>query len=129
MGALFALLTRIPAIGGLLLRLTTWITQRKWGVWLSFFIMGAAGQFIGKLLTWAGVYFVSSEFATPHMIPLVSGPLLGMPDPFPALLGLTKIDQAATVILSAIAAKLISKISIRRNPQAPGWTTSPGAGP
>lgn len=129
MGALFSLLARIPGIATLFLRLTTWLTQRKWGLWLTFFIMSAAGQFIGKLLTWAGVYFVSSEFATPHMIPLVSGPLLGMPSPFPELLGLTKIDQAATVIMSAIAAKLISKIQIRRNPQAPGWTTSPGAGP
>lgn len=127
MGSVFNLLSRIPGISRLMLWLSTWLGQRRWGQWLTFFLLGAAGQFIGKVLTWMGVYFVSSEFATPHMIPLVSGPLLGMPDPFPSLLGLTKIDKAATVILSAVAASMLSKIQIRRNPQAPGWTTSPGA--
>ena len=125
---MFALLEFIPGIARLLLFLTTWLTRRKWGLWLTFFFASALWSFIEKLFVFAGVMFVSHTVGVSQLLPYVSGPLLGMPDPFPQLLALTKIDQAATIILSAIVAKLVGSIKIRRAPGAPGWSTSPGAG-
>lgn len=124
---MFALLTWIPGIARLLLALTTWLTRRKWGLWLSFFLSSAAWAFVEKLIGFAGVMFVSNTIGVPELLPYVSGPLLGMPSPFPELLALTKIDKAATIILSAVVVKLVSSIKIQRKPGAPGWTTSPGA--
>lgn len=124
---MFALLTWIPGISRLLLALTTWLTRRKWGLWLSFFLSSAAWAFVEKLIGFAGIMFVSNTLGVSELLPYVSGPLLGMPSPFPELLALTKIDKAATIILSAIVVKLVSSIKIQRKPGAPGWSTSPGA--
>lgn len=124
---MFALLAWIPGIARLLLALTTWLTQRKWGLWLVFFLSSAAWAFIEKLIAFAGIMFVSNSIGVSQLLPYVSGPLLGMPSPFPELLALTKIDKAATIILSAIVVKLVSSIKIQRKPGSPGWTTSPGA--
>lgn len=124
---MFALLTWIPGISRLLLALTTWLTRRKWGLWLSFFLSSAAWAFVEKLIGFAGIMFVSNSLGVSELLPYVSGPLLGMPSPFPELLALTKIDKAATIILSAIVVKLVSSIKIQRKPGAPGWSTSPGA--
>ena len=128
MPGILALLARIPGIATLLLRLSTWLAQRKWGQWVMFYIVGSIGLMIQKIIGWVGVLMVSDEFLTPQILPFVTGPLLGMPEPFPQLLALTKIDSGITVILSAVVVQAASKIRIKRNPQAPGWTTSPGAG-
>ncbi len=124
---MFALLAWIPGIARLLLALTTWLTTRKWGLWLVFFLSSAAWAFIEKLIAFAGIMFVSNSLGVSQLLPYVSGPLLGMPSPFPELLALTKIDKAATIILSAVVVKLVSSIKIQRKPGAPGWTPSPGA--
>lgn len=128
MGGLLSLLRKVPGIGTAMMRLSTWLTQRKWGQWLMFYVVGSLGLYIQKIIAFLGVYLVSSEYATPALLPLVTGPMLGMPEPFPELLALTKIDKGITVILSAIVVQAASRIKIARNPQAPGWTTSPGAG-
>ena len=125
---MLGLLRFIPQIGTLLLRLSTWLMQRKWGQWVLFYLGGAFFAILDKVVTWLGVMFVANELGVGNLLPYVSGPLLGMPDPFPQLLALTKIDQAATVLLSAVVAKAVSNIKITRRPGAPGWTTSPGAG-
>lgn len=124
---MFALLAWIPGIARLLLVLTTWLTKRQWGLWLVFFLSSAAWAFVEKLIAFAGIMFVSNSLGVSQLLPYVSGPLLGMPSPFPELLALTKIDKAATIILSAVVVKMVSSIKIQRRPGAPGWTTSPGA--
>lgn len=123
-----ALLAWIPGVARLLLFLTTWLTQRKWGMWLVFFFGSALWAFVEKMFVFAGVMLVSHNLGASQLLPYISGPILGMPSPFPQLLALTKIDQAATIILSAVVAKLVGSIKIQRAPGAPGWTTSPGAG-
>jgi hypothetical protein len=114
-------------MGRLLLWLTTWFAQRKWGQWLLFFFASAAWAFVQRFVTFLGVMLVSNEIGIDSLLPYVSGPLLGMPAPFPQLLALTKIDKAVTVLLSAVVVVMLSKIRIARRPGSPGWSTSPGA--
>lgn len=122
-----ALLTRIPGIGSALLRLTTWLMERKWGQWLMFFFASALWGFVEKLIGFFGVMLVANQIGVGDLVPYVSGPLLGMPEPFPQLLALTKIDVATTIIISALVVRVLSSIKIQRKPGAPGWSTSPGA--
>lgn len=129
LGVILGILRLIPGMARLLTFIGGWLVRRRWGQWVIFYLVTAAGAWIAKLISFAGILFVSNEFLAPQLIPFVSGPLLGMPDPFPQLLALTKIDKAATILLSAVAAKSIASIRIARNPSSPNWTTSPGAGP
>lgn len=124
---ILALLRMLPLIGRMLVAITGWLARRKWGQWLMFYLVTGLGTWIEKLLTFAGLMLVSNEFVTPELLPFVTGPLLGMPDPFPQLLALTKIDQAITILISAVVTKAASSIRISRNPSAPNWSTSPGA--
>lgn len=122
-----ALLRLLPGIGRLIMFVTTWLSKRTWGKWLMFYAAGSLGLWIQKLLTFGGLVLVSNEVFAPQLRDLIAGPMLGMPEPFPQLLAMTKIDQALTVLLSATVVQAISKVKISRRPDAPGWTTSPGA--
>lgn len=124
---IFGLLRAIPAIGRGVTAIITWLAQRKWGQWLMFYLAAGIGAWIQKIVTFAGVMFVSSEYAMPALLPYISGPLLGLPEAWQGFLGLTKVDQAISIILSAVVVRAASSIKIARNPNSPNWTTSPGA--
>ena len=128
MPIIMSLLRFIPGMATLLLRITTWLTKSRWGLALSFFLVSSLWGAITRVITWLGLSWVATEYAAPHVLPLITGPLTGLPPVWVQLLALTKVDQAITVIVSALVIKAVSSIKVQRNPQAPGWTTSPGAG-
>lgn len=127
MPIIMALLRFIPGIGGLLLRLTTWLTKSRWGLALSFFLVSSIWQVIQRILFFIGLSWVATNYASPQILPLITGPLTSLPPEWLQLLALTKVDQAITIIVSAVVTRAISSIRLQRNPNAPGWTTSPGA--
>lgn len=127
MPIIMALLRFIPGIGGLLLRLTTWLTKSRWGLALSFFLVSSIWQVIQRILFFIGLSWVATNYASPQILPLITGPLTSLPPEWVQLLALTKVDQAITIIVSAVVTRAISSIRLQRNPNAPGWTTSPGA--
>lgn len=128
MPIIMALLRFIPGMSGLLLRLTTWLTRSRWGFALSFFLVSSIWQIIERLLFFIGLSWVATEYAAPEILPMISGPLMGLPPEWTQLMALTKVDQAITILVSAVVTRAISSIRLQRNPQAPGWSTSPGAG-
>ena len=127
MPIIMALLRFIPGMGRLLLRLTTWLTKSRWGLALSFFLVSSVWQIIERILFFIGLSWVATQYAAPQVLPLISGPLLGLPPEWVQLLALTRIDEAITIVVSAVVTRAISSIRLQRNPQAPGWSTSPGA--
>lgn len=124
---ILALLRLLPGIGRMLTGLSGWLMRRKWGMWLMFYLGGAVWRWIEKLITFAGVLFVANEWAAPALMAYITGPLLSMPEHWQQLMGLTRVDQAISIIMSAVVVRAASSIRIQRNPQAPNWTTSPGA--
>lgn len=114
----------LPRIGGMVSAVSGWLMARKWGQWLLFYLGGAVGLWINKLVTFAGVALVANNFAVPPLMQYISGPLLSLPPEWINFLALVKVDQAVTIIVSALAAKSLSSIQVAKNPQSPNWTTS-----
>lgn len=125
---IFGALRAIPAIGKQITGIIGWLAQRKWGQWLMFYLAAGVGMWIQKIVTFLGVSFVATEYAMPALLPYITGPLLGMPEQWQGFLGLTRVDQAISIVLSAVVVRAASTIKFTRNPNSPNWGTTPGAG-
>lgn len=106
----------IHGIWSLLLKFFASLKATTWGQWIMFYLFTYLGGLIGKALGLIGVTLVVNEFVTPELTPLISTHLLGMPVEWQQLLALTKIDQAVTVIMSAIAIAVASRVYVARHP-------------
>lgn len=111
----------IPFLGRFLSGISAWLLRRRWGYWLMFYLAGAVGAMLAKLLSFIGIAFIVNEFGMSSLIGYVSGPLLGLPDPFPQLLAMTNIDKAATLIISATVVNSLQKVRIGRKSDTAGW--------
>lgn len=63
---------------------------------------------VGKLFTTIGLAFVISEFVMPDWLSYFAGMTSGAPAFTLELLGMWRVDDAITVVLSAIAARAAS---------------------
>lgn len=125
---MWALLTYLPGAARLFSALSGWLMGRKWGTWLLFYLGGTIGMWLNKIVTFAGVAFVAQTYAAPAFLEKVTGPMLGLPPEWINLFALTKVDQAVSIIVSAVVVKLAMGIKVVKNPQSPNWTTT-GATP
>lgn len=94
-------------------------TRMGRAIWFGLFIY--MGGVIGRLLQLVGVTIVANEFATPHLTTLVAGHLLGLPSEWVQFIGLTKADQAMTIVFSALVIRTIDQVSVRRRRES--WQT------
>ncbi|TAA08851.1 DUF2523 family protein [Pseudoxanthomonas winnipegensis] len=108
-------------IGPLLARLWVWLKASKWAKWLLFYVFSYMGGIIGLVMKWLGISFAVSEWVMPHLTPLISEYLLGLPPDWAAFVGLTKIDVAITIVLSAAAVKASDQIQVKRRRDS--WQT------
>lgn len=121
----------LPALGKLLLlvagigRGLTWLitafraTRLGKAIWFGlFFYMGGL---IGRLFQLAGVTLVANEFVTPHLTNLVAGHILGLPTEWVQFIGLTKADQAMTIVFSALVIRTVDQVQVRRRRES--WQT------
>ena len=58
---------------------------------------------------------VAYKFGTPVLVEYVAGPMLGMPPTWQAFLSMTRIDDALTVMLSALAFRASMSIKFKTN--------------
>lgn len=119
--AVGAILAWIARIGPLLARMWAWFKSTKWGAWLVFTLFTYMGGIIGRIFTFMGITLAVNEFATPTLTQFVAGQLLSMPTVWVQLIALTKVDQALTIMLSAITIAVANKVSIRRRRDS--WQT------
>lgn len=121
----------LPAVGKLLLsvagigRGVAWLigafraSRLGKAIWFGlFFYMGGV---VGRLLQLAGVTLVANEFVTPHLTDLVAGRLLGLPPEWVQFIGLTKADQAMTIVFSALVIRTVDQVQVRRRRDS--WQT------
>lgn len=132
MGGLGKLVTMIgrffPSVLRSIRSLRSWLMRRKWGQWLIFYMAGAVGLMIEKIIFFLGVSFVAYTWATPALVEYVAGPMLGLPPQWQAFLAMTRIDDATTVILSALVYRVTTSFKVERNANSPFWgnmTTTP----
>lgn len=112
MNAIGAILTWVRGLGLLAARAFSWIKATTWGKYLVFILITYAGGIVGKLFTLIGVTMVINKFVTPNLTPYIANNLLSMPPEWISLLALTKIDQAVTIIISAVGIAMASRISL-----------------
>lgn len=119
---MIALLIRIGQVllrlGPLIARLWVWLKALKWVRWLWWMLFVNMGGIIGLIMKWLGISFLVTEYAMPHLTPLVSEYLLNLPPDWAQFVALTKIDQAITVVLSAAAIKAADQIQVKRRRDA-----------
>jgi hypothetical protein len=121
MGALGLILGWVRGIGLLVSRGYSWIKATTWGKWVFFYLLTYMGGIIGRMLTMVGVSLVINQFLTPSLTPFIAGNLLSLPTEWIQLLALTKIDQAITVVMSAMAIAMADKVQVRARRNA--WQT------
>lgn len=82
-----------------------------------------AGAFIagwfGQALVVLGVMVVSTQFALEPIMDLISNNLAGAPLVMLQVIGYTHTDIAMTMILTALAARGLGKLALRKRPAAP----------
>lgn len=93
----------------------------RFGQWLWFYLFFYLSGLIGKILWLLGITLVANQFATPYFTSTIAGYLLGMPAEWVAFVGLVKLDQAITVILSAVAIRMLDQVKVQRRRDA--WQT------
>lgn len=79
-------------------------------------LLAAVGSFLAQALIALGIGLVSYNFVMPEIVALIQAQLSGVPPEVYAVLALTKFDVAITIILSAVAANLSMRVSVRRTP-------------
>lgn len=117
MGALGAILGWIRGIGLLVSRGFGWIKATTWGKWVFFYLLTFMGGIIGRIFSLIGLTLMVNSFVTPSLMPFIADNLLNLPTEWIQFLALTKVDQAITVIMSAMAIAMADKMSVtaRRN--------------
>lgn len=118
---MWRILATIPGLLRSLTSLRTWLLGRKWGWWLVFYLSTWVGTLIQKCIYFLGISFVAFTFATPVIVDMVAGPMLGMPDHWQAFLSMTRIDDALTVMVSAIVYRMSTSFKVERNSSSPFW--------
>ena len=121
MGALGRLVAFFGNFSGLFLKLFRSLKAAKWSQWLWFYLFTYLGGIIGKVFTLVGVTLAVNEFATPQLTQLVASNLLNLPATWVQLLALTKIDQAITIMMSAMAIAVADRVYVARRRAA--WQT------
>lgn len=118
MGAIGLILGFLRGIGALLLKVFAGLRASKWGTWMMWSLFSFMGGLIGKIFTLLGVSLAVNEWVTPELTPLVSQHLLNLPTEWIQLMALTKIDQALTVIISAIGIATADRVYMTRRRNA-----------
>lgn len=95
------------------------VAPKRMGTWLWYMLFTYLGGLVSKIFTLIGVSMVVNEFVTPELTQLVAGQLAGMPSHWVQMLALTKIDQALTVLISAMGIAMASKIQLQRRAGSP----------
>lgn len=104
----------LVTIGSGIASLVRGLKASKWGAWLMFSLFTFMGGLIGRLMQLLGITLVANTFATPVFRDLVVGKLLGLPPVWLGFIGLTKVDQAITIILSAVAIRVVDQVRVKR---------------
>lgn len=78
-------------------------------------LLGAVGSFVAQALLALGIGLVAYNFAMPEFIGLIESQTNQLPPDVYAVIALTKVDVAITIILSAVAANMASRVAFRRN--------------
>lgn len=112
------LLAWILRIGSHLTRVLRTFRATTFGKWLWFHLFLYMGGLIGKMLWLLGVTLVANQFATPVFTGLIAGSLMGLPSEWVSFIGLTKLDQGITIILSAVAIRTVDQIRVQRRRDA-----------
>lgn len=87
----------------------------RFGKWIWFGLFTYMGGVIGRMFQYAGVALVATEFAAPVLTDVVAGHLLGLPPDWVQFIGVTKLDQCITIVLSAVAVRVVDQVQLRRN--------------
>lgn len=122
--SIFQLLVRFfPAIRGWFTGIIRWLTKGKWRYLFAYFLIDLTGSLIKRLFLFLGVTLVTTHFAVPMMRPYLVNALSGIGSPWINFFAILRIDQALTVILSAIAIKAASSISFSDTKYPERWVS------
>lgn len=108
------LLNWVRGIGRLLGYVFRAVRGSRLGKWFIFLLFTYAEGLIKKILGVLGIAFVVNKFLVPELRPWIVEKFLGLDPKWSAFVGLVKLDQAITVLLSAIAIAAASKMSVER---------------
>lgn len=106
----------IPSLARFVGSIRLWLTRSRWGNALLFYLGGAVGGVLLRIVEFLGISFVAYKWASPALVQYVAGPMLGMPAQWQAMLSMTRIDDALTVMLSAVVYRASLQIRVVRHP-------------
>lgn len=116
LGALWQIISRgIPAIARLLGQIRLMLGRTRFGNFLMQVLAGTVGVALVRLLTFTGISIVAYKFGSPVLVDFVAGPMLGMPSEWQTFLSMTRIDDALTVMLSALVFRASMAVKFKTN--------------
>lgn len=86
----------------------------KVGQWIVLAFAGSMSGLIARAFVALGIGYGTYNFVMPQFVSMVAGQLGNVPGPMLAVLGAAKVDVAVTIIFSAVAARLATRIFFRR---------------
>jgi hypothetical protein len=114
--ALWQIIARgFPAITKLLGQIRLMLGRTRFGNFLMQALAGTVGAVLVRVLTFTGLSLVAYNFGTPLLVQYVAGPMLGLPSDWQAFLSMTRIDDALTVMLSALAFRASMAVKLKTN--------------
>lgn len=78
-------------------------------------LLAAVGSFVAHILLALGIGLVSYNFVMPEFIALIQQQTNALPPDVYAVIALTKVDVAITIILSAVGANLAGRVAFKKN--------------
>lgn len=114
MGWLSRIFFWIRGIGRLGGRLFTMLKGSRYFKWLFYGFLFYADKLVGKIMMLLGVSFVVNKFVTPSLTSFFLGKFAGLNPVMLAFVGMLRLDQAITVIMSAAAIAAASSMRAAR---------------
>lgn len=88
---------------------------RKIGSWVAHFFATTVGVIIAKGLAALGLSYVTYQFAVPEFVGMIQQQLGALPADWLGVIYLAKVDVATTIVFSAIAVRMASRVFFVRS--------------
>lgn len=108
------ILNWVRSIGRLVGYIFRAVKGSRLGAWVMFFVLSYADSLVKKVLGLLGISFVVNKWVTPQLRQWIVERFLGLDPKWSAFVGIVKLDQAITILLSAIAIAAASRMAVER---------------
>lgn len=84
------------------------------GKWIVAALAASMSGLIGRIFVAMGIGYGTYNFVMPSFVNMIQGQLSGLPGTILQVIAAAKVDVAVTIIFSAIAVRMASRVFFRR---------------